>query len=925
MNSIRDEDYRPGPLHRILLSLPWSDVFTTNYDTLLERARTSVHERNYELIQTVQDIPHRMKPRIVKLHGSFPSHRPFIITEEDYRTYPTRFAPFVNMVQQSIMENSLCLVGFSGDDPNFLYWSGWVRDNLGDATPPIYLCGILNLSDAQRRLLENRNIIPIDLSTMFPESDWPSPDVRHSKATEWFLLNLLNGAPPDKKKWPGAGMQPSEQPTAGLPQVPPGPAASPDQGQFGPRARPVPVEDLLSLRKEWTATRLAYPGWVVPPKENRKDLWLHTQFWSDEVLSQIESLDPPEDLFLVAELNWRLERALCPLFLNQVEKIAAVVEKYNPFPALVDIDATVLRPDAPSQERLDWAAIGDDWVSLTFALAREARDDHDEQRFLKWMERVRGPASQRSDWQARLSYEECLFHLFRLDEKSVRSALATWPSTPNLPFWNVRRASLLAELGDLLDATKLAEEALAEIRSRIQPYSPDYALLSQEGWTMSFLRALRMQEDPTLPVYQQRWDRLEEFRCNPWRDIDFMQLKLHGTRPGTTPEKQLVTEFDPGRTTVTHHLGGNTLDNYLPAFAFLRLFEEAGIPMRCGNVNMFSKEVAIAAQWIMPFAPFWALCAVIRSDNSKALKTEMSRAAVAVMKPETVDALYCLAMGALKQTVEKVNAGDEPRPDQSCYRLISILSELLSRIAFRLDNEALSSVYDLAVELYGLPLIRRTFTFHSCLSELLRRVVFALGSEGVIQRMPELLALPIPGIAGFDVGGPMSEQWPEPFDYISRDTPVSCSTEAGQESWETPIRNLLSIIHTGDPDARKRASCRLVTLHDMQALTQAQEVALGEALWSRLDPDTALPADTQFYSFAFLRLPEPEEGTTKKILRKLLLARDFQRTVTTTEDEHGKDKKSAQMRGGHNVHVRELLGASVRPLHRSEDDGDYID
>ena len=26
-------------------------------------------------------------PEIIKLHGSFPSHRPFIITEEDYRTY----------------------------------------------------------------------------------------------------------------------------------------------------------------------------------------------------------------------------------------------------------------------------------------------------------------------------------------------------------------------------------------------------------------------------------------------------------------------------------------------------------------------------------------------------------------------------------------------------------------------------------------------------------------------------------------------------------------------------------------------------------------------------------------------------------------------------------------------------------------------
>lgn len=32
----------------------------------------------------------------MKLHGSFPAHSPFIFTEEDYRTYPRKFAPFVN-------------------------------------------------------------------------------------------------------------------------------------------------------------------------------------------------------------------------------------------------------------------------------------------------------------------------------------------------------------------------------------------------------------------------------------------------------------------------------------------------------------------------------------------------------------------------------------------------------------------------------------------------------------------------------------------------------------------------------------------------------------------------------------------------------------------------------------------------------------
>ncbi|MEO0836688.1 MAG: hypothetical protein AAFY16_12055, partial [Cyanobacteria bacterium J06642_3] len=67
INSIPDKQHNPGKLHELLLSLPWSDVFTTNYDTLLER--TFILDRKYDVIYNPSDIPGRMKPRIVKLHG----------------------------------------------------------------------------------------------------------------------------------------------------------------------------------------------------------------------------------------------------------------------------------------------------------------------------------------------------------------------------------------------------------------------------------------------------------------------------------------------------------------------------------------------------------------------------------------------------------------------------------------------------------------------------------------------------------------------------------------------------------------------------------------------------------------------------------------------------------------------------------------
>jgi hypothetical protein len=218
LREIPDEHYEPGSLHRLLLSLPWSDIFTTNYDTLLERARRLVPERHYDVVIVPPDLAGRLQPRIVKLHGSFPSHRPFVFTEEDFRRYPRDFAPFVNLVQQALMETTLCLLGFSGDDPNFLAWSGWVRDELGHHAQPIYLCGLLNLSAAARIVLDRRNIRVVDVAPLFTGLS-VNPRRRHSMAVEWLLRSLLAAAPMNRLRWPTGGRRSPEPASNDLPDL----------------------------------------------------------------------------------------------------------------------------------------------------------------------------------------------------------------------------------------------------------------------------------------------------------------------------------------------------------------------------------------------------------------------------------------------------------------------------------------------------------------------------------------------------------------------------------------------------------------------------------------------------------------------------------------------------------------------------------
>ena len=75
---------------------------------------------------------------IIKLHGDLRETTDFgfdndirnhyIISKEDYDLYPKQHEAFTQLMRISLLQESYCLIGFSGEDPNFLGWISWVRD-----------------------------------------------------------------------------------------------------------------------------------------------------------------------------------------------------------------------------------------------------------------------------------------------------------------------------------------------------------------------------------------------------------------------------------------------------------------------------------------------------------------------------------------------------------------------------------------------------------------------------------------------------------------------------------------------------------------------------------------------------------------------------------------------------------------------------
>ena len=164
--AINDDKLEPSSLHKQLLSLPWRDVFTTNYDTLLERAAGELNkqgERFYFTVYNDQEIGIKTPPFIIKLHGDIQSPTSIIITEEDYRKYPSTHQAMISCIQHTIMMETLVLIGFSGNDPNFIQWLGWVKDALRENQRKVYLLTVDDISDSMVKTFEKKHVTVVDL------------------------------------------------------------------------------------------------------------------------------------------------------------------------------------------------------------------------------------------------------------------------------------------------------------------------------------------------------------------------------------------------------------------------------------------------------------------------------------------------------------------------------------------------------------------------------------------------------------------------------------------------------------------------------------------------------------------------------------------------------------------------------------------
>jgi len=817
-SEIHDEAWQPGALHSDLLNLPWSDVLTTNWDTLLERAARNVQSPIYGVVTKQTDLSCVRSPRIVKLHGSIGVSEQFVVTQEDYRKYPQEFAAFVNYTRQVFIENELCLLGFSGDDPNFLQWAGWVRDQLANNTRRIYLVGALNLTVSNRKFLESINIAPIDLWEAV--KDFDDHDVRHQQATEKFLKALLDQKPKSQHKW---------EPTSFVSQQM---SIEDHSRQYKDHAYAASLLDrqIETLRQD----REAYPGWLVCPPELRRKIQSQINNpWPNP--SNLACLEPTSRAMLLFEIAWRYDTTFRPVQTWLLTELASIAD-----PAI---------PCAISKRHQ---------LEVALLLAKTARRNENLPEFKQWTELLEKHALHLPDCRAEVAYQQALMARDHFDYPGIEAVIEKISGEE--PVWKLKQASLLAELGRFDESRRLVSEAYQDFLAHSRHNSNSIRIHSRLAWAQWLFRSLSWADNNEMS--EELTSTFRALRCDPWDQI---------TRINEAASKQQEDYFKSQESIEPLFEKGHYQDHSsntqfsseateAPPLLLLEcLAESVGLPLRWENIGLLSStaEQLVASEGLgNELRNYTLTIRAAHSDNSTAIKQVFARIALTQAKQDDIDTLTSRLLSAVAYRRNQSITGTRQQKSHARDAL-RVLIEVLARLAIRLSPEEAKKLFQLATEM-GHDLTLRHHWLYEVIGHLMQYTLDSIPATQQSDLLLDALSFPLP-LENKDSN--VDWLWPRPI--------ISALCERKSNPLlDARINELIDFVVPGAPSCASILE-RLLPLAKNETLKKVELAKLAKRIWGET-PDYKILPNTGLYTFVLLILPAIDRDKANALISRHL-------------------------------------------------------
>lgn len=804
--SINDSNLEPSDLHLQLLKYPWCDVFTTNYDTLLERAADQLYDQGYYAYTTITEDAEMglsSSPFLVKLHGDLKKPESIIITEEDYRTYPTSHQAMIGYIRHAIMMKTLVLIGFSGNDPNFIQWLGWVKDALSNNQRKVYLLTVDSFSDSVVRTFEEKNVIIVNLRGLAGKNAKVTDNI--AAAIRYFEVYHRNRKEEHNRF----------------------------KKQTMDWGRSLHHEtDIKDLFVRWKTDRDSYPGWLVLPREKR-EYNVSMDGFSFPV-DKLTELPQPQDILFLDLYNWRIEKYLVPID-NRLEPIyQAVLQKYHPFKGRTQTD------------------VRDAWVNLKLGLLKLFRQEG-------WMEKwytLNQELSQLSErfsteQRCRYTYEQALMAVFNHDYDWLDKILNEWPDQKTEPYWNIRKGSLMAEFLSLKIGREITKKAFDDICRKLDAsdnekdrlYWASRKVHAHTVWNCLSIANFSHDDSVTYDA-RATWNELRSYD-DIWYEHEFFDTHLNSVEKVTTT-KTKEPLFKLGRSYTTTSLGGNFQD-YRIAYAYFLYYEETAYPVHLPFLNTMEKSTLENALSVMAIcSPAIAVCWLLRSGDPKFVAAVYNRRFLNRTKHDKVTLLFDEYLTCFGKLLENDNGVEAP----SWVRTYgSMLPEILSRLCMKASYTSRVKTFDYLERLFR---SKKPVRYNN-LDVLISSLMSSFSDEQTKTLIPRLAAMPF-------VNDSYGEFKFEALYYA--DHPVEVN-----DTLEPQIADNLFDQLGAEVKYDQIIFCRLLFLNKCGLLSALQQKRLGELLWSKRDSH-GFPADTIYYYFVFYSFPHPEDVDPYELIIK---------------------------------------------------------
>jgi NAD-dependent SIR2 family protein deacetylase len=165
-NDNQRQKVNTSEIHRMIATLPFNKIYTTNYDRYLEWA-CDAHNIPYTKITNVGDLVHANDKtrQIIKFHGDFDDDQSIVLTESSYFERLSFESPLDIKMRSDVLGKTILFIGYSLSDINMrlLFYKLhrlWVDSPYATARPNSYLF-LTRPNPVQELILRERGIEPV--------------------------------------------------------------------------------------------------------------------------------------------------------------------------------------------------------------------------------------------------------------------------------------------------------------------------------------------------------------------------------------------------------------------------------------------------------------------------------------------------------------------------------------------------------------------------------------------------------------------------------------------------------------------------------------------------------------------------------------------------------------------------------------------